>query len=41
MSATEWGSGTMFLTFPSRFKEDVMDRFVDAYEHGATPNPVH
>ena len=25
--------------FSERFKEDVMDRFVDAYEHGATPNP--
>ena len=39
MSATEWGSGTMFFNFSERFKEDVMDRFVDAYEHGSTPNP--
>ena len=27
------------FNFSERFKEDVMDRFVDAYEHGATPNP--
>lgn len=27
------------FNFSERFKEDVMDRFVDAYEHGSTPNP--
>ena len=27
------------FNFSERFKEDVMDRFVDAYEHVATPNP--
>ena len=27
------------FNFSERFKEDVMDRFVDAYEYGATPNP--
>ena len=27
------------FNFSERFKEDVMDRFVDAYEHGCTPNP--
>ena len=27
------------FNFSERFKEDVMDRFVDAYERGATPNP--
>ena len=27
------------FNFSERFKEDVMVRFVDAYEHGATPNP--
>ena len=27
------------FNFSERFKEDVMDRFVDDYEHGATPNP--
>ncbi len=27
------------FNFTSRFKEDVIDRFVSAYENGATPNP--
>ncbi len=27
------------FNFSSRFKEDVIDRFVNAYENGATPNP--
>lgn len=27
------------VNFASRFKEDVIERFIDAYEHGATPNP--
>lgn len=27
------------LNFTSNFKENVIDRFVYAYEHGATPNP--
>lgn len=27
------------VNFASRFKEDVIERFVDAYEHGFTPNP--
>ena len=27
------------FNFSERCKEDVMDRFVDAYEHGCTPNP--
>ena len=38
MSATEWGSGTMFLTFPRGLKR-MLWTLVDAYEHGATPNP--
>lgn len=27
------------FNFSDRFKEDVIDRFVDAYENGRTPNP--
>lgn len=27
------------FNFSDRFREDVMDRFVNAYEHGWTPNP--
>lgn len=27
------------FNFSERFKEDVIDRFVDAYENGRTPNP--
>ena len=27
------------FNFSDRFREDVIDRFVNAYEHGATPNP--
>ena len=27
------------FNFSERFKSDVMKRFVDAYEHGMTPNP--
>ena len=27
------------FNFSERFREDVMDRFVEAYENGATPNP--
>ena len=27
------------FNFTDRFREDVIDRFVDAYETGATPNP--
>ena len=27
------------LNFSDRFREDVIDRFVSAYENGRTPNP--
>ena len=27
------------FNFSDRFKEDVIDKFVDAYENGRTPNP--
>ena len=27
------------FNFSDRFKTDVIDRFVSAYEHGVTPNP--
>lgn len=37
--ATRLGMPYYVFNFSDRFKEDVIDRFVDAYENGRTPNP--
>lgn len=39
--AVAWSLGIPYhvFNFSDRFREDVMDRFVSAYEQGCTPNP--
>ncbi len=37
--ATQLGMPYYVFNFSERFREDVIDRFVYAYEHGMTPNP--
>lgn len=37
--ATRLGMPYYVFNFSERFREDVIDRFVYAYEHGMTPNP--
>lgn len=39
--AVAWSLGIPYhvFNFSNRFREDVMDRFVSAYEQGCTPNP--
>lgn len=37
--AYQLGMPFYVFNFTDGFGEQVMDRFVDAYEHGATPNP--
>lgn len=39
--AVAWNLGIPYhvFNFSDRFREDVMDRFVSAYERGCTPNP--
>ncbi len=37
--ARKLGMAHYVFNFSDRFKETVIDRFIDAYEHGITPNP--